>query len=589
MATALAGNFEVNAGLPLDHKIVKADIAARDAIPAVQRYIGMFVTVQDTNITYKLSAPLTNSDWSIFGIHGAGSAESIAFWIDANTLGSNIFFTRANATSIVYNNQGFTADININCERWVSTTGSDSNSGMASGVSDWLTLGHAMQRCPRVGSGRYLVHLANGTYSATSFKVPTYLSWFELGDGVESIIHIQGNTSSPSSVVLENLLGTLCTHEAAGVHLIFEGITFKGDETNALSRGVNQNTGKITFINCNIEDFILFHAINLKNSVTNYTGTINIDNVVRVVSNSFSHVNLEANITYTTPSPSIGGPALVSSFVGDVTLGNNLTITMTCPAFAAEGYLFEQNGGFLNLGSGNTLRINDGDALFTADGAAIVIASENNFYYVNTGNAIFRLNGSAQFYDAVGNWRSNSSATFVIPLSTSAKFYSPNYAEAGVPPGPYLILNDLVTYVQYQSSPNYYASSDDDRYVDVKTVTMLGELNQDTASTGLLIGAQGVSSAEQIIKTVERNEQLVGMRITSDVGNGIGNTDTYFVYINGVASGLSVGLTNTNNGSATASTLIPLVAGDRISFRCNSAAATTAENITMSVLTRKRL
>jgi hypothetical protein len=67
MSTPLAGNFEVNAALPLDEKTNKPTIVARDAIPPIQRYRGMLVTVKETDTIYRLGAGLTNADWVVVG------------------------------------------------------------------------------------------------------------------------------------------------------------------------------------------------------------------------------------------------------------------------------------------------------------------------------------------------------------------------------------------------------------------------------------------------------------------------------------------------------------------------------------------
>lgn len=40
-----------------------ADIAARDAIPAARRSLGMVVRTMDTNINWILTGGLTDSDW----------------------------------------------------------------------------------------------------------------------------------------------------------------------------------------------------------------------------------------------------------------------------------------------------------------------------------------------------------------------------------------------------------------------------------------------------------------------------------------------------------------------------------------------
>lgn len=72
MGITLASNFDVNAALPLDSRMVVADITARDAIVAGRRYLGMTVYVVADTITYQLKAGILNADWVEYG--GGGSA-----------------------------------------------------------------------------------------------------------------------------------------------------------------------------------------------------------------------------------------------------------------------------------------------------------------------------------------------------------------------------------------------------------------------------------------------------------------------------------------------------------------------------------
>jgi len=69
----LTSNFDVNAALPLDSRMVVADLTARDAIAAGRRYLGMCVYVVSDTLTYQLKAGILNTDWVEYG-GGAGAA-----------------------------------------------------------------------------------------------------------------------------------------------------------------------------------------------------------------------------------------------------------------------------------------------------------------------------------------------------------------------------------------------------------------------------------------------------------------------------------------------------------------------------------
>jgi hypothetical protein len=63
----LSSNFNLSAALPLDVREVAADITARDAIPAGQRYDGLTVYVVTDKKSYQLQGGVTNADWQPFG------------------------------------------------------------------------------------------------------------------------------------------------------------------------------------------------------------------------------------------------------------------------------------------------------------------------------------------------------------------------------------------------------------------------------------------------------------------------------------------------------------------------------------------
>lgn len=74
---AITTNFDIKTGLPLDSRNVKADTTARDAIPLLERYIGLFVYVIADEILYYLKTGITDSDWEEFSGSGGGGASIV--------------------------------------------------------------------------------------------------------------------------------------------------------------------------------------------------------------------------------------------------------------------------------------------------------------------------------------------------------------------------------------------------------------------------------------------------------------------------------------------------------------------------------
>lgn len=80
MGIELASSFDRKAGVPLDSLTRVANIAARDAIPALVRYVGMEVTVLDDGTglqkKYWLKYGIDNADWSD-DVGGGGSGSGV--------------------------------------------------------------------------------------------------------------------------------------------------------------------------------------------------------------------------------------------------------------------------------------------------------------------------------------------------------------------------------------------------------------------------------------------------------------------------------------------------------------------------------
>lgn len=74
MGIVLGSNFTVNTNLPLDDRIIVADLTERDALVAGRRYEGLIVYVISEQKSYQLQAGITNVDWVEFGAGGDLSA-----------------------------------------------------------------------------------------------------------------------------------------------------------------------------------------------------------------------------------------------------------------------------------------------------------------------------------------------------------------------------------------------------------------------------------------------------------------------------------------------------------------------------------
>ena len=145
--------------------------------------------------------------------------------------------------------------------------------------------------------------------------------------------------------------------------------------------------------------------------------------------------------------------------------------------------------------------------------------------------------------------------------------------------GPDLIINHLTYFPETNSR---FAS--DNRYVERICFTAFGELPQGYGGVG--IGPNGVSGTDYPIYVATENCEVIAIAALTRISNGATHTDTYTVVVNGTPSALAVPLTNSTANFAT-SPSVPLTAGDQVSVRFTSDAATAAQDITIEILVRR--
>lgn len=80
MSQQINDNFQLLAGLPIDDRIQKPTISARDAISSTRRFQGLQCYVVQTNTLYQLQGGILNSNW--IGIAGANVSNALESIID---------------------------------------------------------------------------------------------------------------------------------------------------------------------------------------------------------------------------------------------------------------------------------------------------------------------------------------------------------------------------------------------------------------------------------------------------------------------------------------------------------------------------
>lgn len=73
MGIALGSNFTLNTALPLDDRSTVADITARNAIPALRRFEGLLVYVENEQTNYQLVGGILDANWTELSGSGGSS------------------------------------------------------------------------------------------------------------------------------------------------------------------------------------------------------------------------------------------------------------------------------------------------------------------------------------------------------------------------------------------------------------------------------------------------------------------------------------------------------------------------------------
>ncbi len=581
MSINTSSNFLVGAALPADDKIIKADITARDAIPAIQRYAGMIVTVQSPLQSYQLGAGLTNADWVPFGTGAVtmiGSVDCIPFvdHTDVNLLRTNVFFNRNVSTGLIYNSIGFNASIDSIYNVYVSTTGSDSNTGYDP-LSPWLTIAHAISQANLAGGGKYVINVADGTYSTVSFDVPDTISRQVEDLGLETMIEIVGNETTPGNVIFSNTSSTILYQNSGKTVLFVRGVQFQGGGANTC---INQSSGKIYLRNVNFHNFGRVSNSYRDSEIYTFAGTNGI-----VITDTFTGFVGDSSLTFFNNSNITMSPVSAASPCNLFTLynssfinGTGTTITVNGFPITGTGYYFTAKDSYINLGIFSGFTGSSIDGPFYIDGCTYVDVGDNNSLTFTGSSSIAIIKGKSYINDAGTNiWNFSSVPASGIQLSGDGQFASPAILRSGI-----LILNDIVDYITYPSDQNYTRYSFDNRYTDKIVFTALGKLTQGASTAE--IGPLGETTTMQPLYIATGKAQITNLNINTRVSSGFLLPDTYTIYVNNIATALSVSIVNSNAGSVTG--IVNLVAGDVVTLRFSTSIITQAEDLYVQFIVR---
>jgi len=541
MPIDLSSNFLLSAQLPLDGRTVAATIAARNAIPTIQRFQGLvcYVLVGSSGgpENWQLQGGIANSNWVLVG--GAGG---------------------------------------VAVTRYISPTGNNTNDGLTA-LTPWQTPAYAISQIIVLAPSSATINCAAGTYTGVTFDSPNIKFNCE--------ITFVGNEASPSSVVFENTTTTTIVGVYNSSSIIrFHGIKFLGGGSNA---AIFQEGGDVYLRNCLGESFAHFATMTGVGSRFYVQGglvdlSITDTDIGFSISNGSSlYVNNNVELTQNGSSPNQG--ILYSISNGNfIPVGNN-THTLNCVPITGAGWIFSAASCLIYTGSFCLYEINDGSGL--ADLTNCLIASGGNCRYtLNATSGWMELKYNSIFYDnATCAWWVSGVPLNEIVLSNGGQIVSPNYVNIGAYPIG-LIGADIVDYTIYGADEVRTKYALDDRYYDTETFTCYGELPRGITTNDL--SPEGTASFPYQFYIAKGKSEIVSITVRTRVPNAtlLVVTDTYTIYKNNSSTTMTVDVTTTNNNTSTAAP-VPIVAGDYLSIRVTSDALTSAEDITVSVVIRR--
>jgi hypothetical protein len=538
MSINIASNFELFAALPLDARTVAADITARDAITAGQRYEGLWCYVVDSDgggnpATYQLQNGITNGDWVFINsgtaLTGIGNAESIAVWSSGTNLSANLNFTRSNATGIVNNEQGLDLGVNTTTTRYIDPAGNDSNDGLTA-LTPWLTRQHAFNEMAAFLPGTYQIIAANGSYSED--LAPPYNAVGRALDSGGTIVENIGDEAVPANSIVAG--STIYENDIFGRgysgSIRFAGTSFVGDNSgNAIASAaglVFVRNSQFSQVDACVS--VQFAGIAILESSTTGGTASNVGSLLQCEDGGFIYCATSYTLTGMTGGLVGCGPKSSVKF--------DESLTFSCTGTGAGSSSFIRiDSGDVALGEQNTFTVDNAQQPILMTGNAILDGGRDNQMDFANCDEVGNLTDNAFFSTSV-----DGSATYTISGTTPSNqnFFLDGQASvknqlnttSGNPEIP------MSWFVAPALETTEFVLATDWRYKGSQTIMMPGT---PTPSSGGWISPLGLADFAYPLYTARKNEIFSFVRIRTPAANGPNAgavTDTYTVYVNGVAT-----------------------------------------------------
>ena len=530
MAINVSSNFLLSAQLPLDSRTIVADVTARNAIPAIQRFQGMRVFLTSNFEEYQLWGGVADSNWVLVS-PGVNYVPALL---------------------------GAARDI------FVSPAGSDSNNGDTIGTP-YQTLNRCVQRLMGTAvPGYWRVNIADGTYNET-LVLPDMLGGRGSASMGNSIVEWIGNEATPTNVVISSA-NTMVTIFNCNASHLFAGIDFTGTGANM---AMFITHGVFFTRNCNFTDVgIAILATNQSRGqwLASTTGGVITNPNIAFQSNNSSFFIISAGLTMTGVRTHCyqASNNSVLGFTGAIT--NDVTA-----APGAFAYVQASNCALINMSANATHNIDGFAEPIRMISGGLFQDNPDGTWNMNDCGVVARVTENSRFIGAL-----SGTTTYNRTGSTPDEFEKGDIAYV------YSTFVPLTWYRYHQDAAANFGC--DYRYTDNRSGGHAGAL---PPGSTLFLGPNGFQAANfpfyrykgALSTTATAAAFIEGLDVTTDVGNGGGHTDVYEIFINGVASGVQASITNGTHGTSTTSAALAF--DDIISVRVVSDAATTAEEVSV--------
>ena len=444
------------------------------------------------------------------------------------------------------------------------TTGNDANNGTTA-LTAFKTIQKSFNKISAgIFPGVIGILVADGTYTE-QLVTPQILGGSPSSATSPSSVVMIGNTTTPGNVIIQGSGGTIFRHIFNPVTFTLTGFTL---QNNGLGRGLEVNGS-----------YLRYGAVNISNC---QIGINSFNNAIIEMISTVQGRNIDA---------SLYNLNLLQS--GSITSVNKITLTGATiyPVQIAYSSLLWPYGGIditgvLGVTTTGIYALSDsfcqiqGDSVFKdlngiGGSAALIAVSRSiiwlynaamNITFDNCTNSI-QAGQISVIYSAintgVGSFNYLNGTPKVVQLDPSS--FAQSY-DAGFFGG---------CTVQFVLTASGIKLGGDYRYAELVKGQQTGAL---PVGANVYFGFAGTQANYIPLHIAQDAELVVKLQIVSRVGNGVGHTDTYTLYKNGVATAMTISVTN-STGASTVANQISLAIGDTIGIFVATDAATVAADV----------